>query len=71
MQRQTALETLQKNLKEEYRAVVDYEVAFFNTVHPLPHHNSLPDNDLFELLHLTGIRTGAESRNVCSSLCRS
>ena len=25
---------LQKNLKEEYRAVVDYEVAFFNTVCP-------------------------------------
>ncbi len=38
VQRQTALEMLQKNLKEEYRAVVDYEVAFFNTVrtlHPL------------------------------------
>ena len=31
-QRQKALERLQKNLKEEYRAVVDYEVAFFNTV---------------------------------------
>ncbi len=27
---------LQKNLKEEYRAVVDYEVAFFNTVRPAP-----------------------------------
>ena len=45
MQRQTALETLQKNLKEEYRAVVDYEVAFFNTVHPLPHQRSLRDNE--------------------------
>ena len=32
VQRQRALEKLQKNLKEEYRAAVDYEVAFFNTV---------------------------------------
>ena len=32
VQRQKALERLQKNLKEEYRAVVDYEVAFYNTV---------------------------------------
>lgn len=41
-QRQSALETLQKNLKEEYRAVVDYEVAFLR-VPPLPHQRSLPD----------------------------
>lgn len=34
VQRQKALERLQKNLKEEYRAVVDYEVAFYNTVSP-------------------------------------
>ena len=41
LQRQKALERLQKNLKEEYRAVVDYEVAFFNTVSSLDYSYSV------------------------------
>lgn len=35
LQKREAMEKLQNNLKGEYRAVVEFDVAFFQTVRPI------------------------------------
>lgn len=75
LQRQDALERLQRNLKEEYRAAVDYEVAFFNTVsarcqvRSVRSSNGLPSAALFK--ELDGRGKGMPPLAKASSACQS